>query len=59
MEPIAKTRIDDIVYSELRRELGTHFMSEIITENREIGMFEVEVLDKNSLCKKSFQASAN
>mgnify|MGYP003313437769 CR=1 FL=1 len=37
-EPIAKTRIDDIVYSELRRELGTHFMSEIITENREIIM---------------------
>ena len=37
-EPIAKTRIDDIVYSELRRELGTHNMSEIITENRELIM---------------------
>jgi len=37
-ESIAKTRIDDIVYSELRRELGTHNMSEIITENREIIM---------------------
>ena len=37
-EPIAKTRIDDIVYSELRRELGTHIMSEIITENRELIM---------------------
>ena len=40
-EPIAKTRIDDIVYSELRRELGTHNMSEIITENRELIMEEV------------------
>ena len=40
-EPIAKTRIDDIVYSELRRELGTHDMSEIITENREIIMKKV------------------
>jgi len=37
-ESIAKTRIDDIVYSELRRELGTHNMSEIITENRELIM---------------------
>jgi len=37
-EAIAKTRIDDIVYSELRRELGTHNMSEIITENRELIM---------------------
>ena len=27
--------MDDIVYSELRRELGTHDMVEIITENRE------------------------
>ena len=40
-ESIAKTRIDDIVYSELRRELGTHNMSEIITENRELIMEEV------------------
>ena len=40
-EPIAKTRIDDIVYSELRRELGTHNMSEIITERREIIMEKV------------------
>jgi len=40
-EPIAKTRIDDIVYSELRRELGTHNMSEIITENRELIMKKV------------------
>ncbi len=36
--PTAATRLDDIVYSELRRELGTHNMSEIITENREIIM---------------------
>lgn len=27
--------MDDIVYSELRRELGTHDMVEIITDNRE------------------------
>ena len=40
-ESIAKTRIDDIVYSELRRELGTHNMSEIITENRELIMEKV------------------
>ena len=40
-EPIAKTRIDDIVYSELRRELGTHNMSEIITERRELIMEKV------------------
>ena len=33
--PTAKSRMDDIVYSELRRELGTHDMVEIITENRE------------------------
>ena len=36
--PTALTRLDDIVYSELRRELGTHDMSEIITENRELIM---------------------
>ncbi len=33
--PTALTRLDDIVYSELRQELGTHNMVEIITENRE------------------------
>ena len=33
--PTAKSRMDDIVYSELRRELGTHDMVEIITQNRE------------------------
>jgi len=33
--PTAKSRMDDIVYSELRRELGTHDMVEIITKNRE------------------------
>ena len=33
--PTAKSRMDDIVYSELRRELGTHDMVDIITENRE------------------------
>ena len=39
--PTALSRMDDIVYSELRRELGTHDMVEIITENREQLMEEV------------------
>ena len=39
--PTAKTRLDDIVYSELRQELGTHDMVEIITENRELIMEKV------------------
>ncbi len=39
--PTAVTRLDDIVYSELRRELGTHNMSEIITENRELIMEQI------------------
>lgn len=43
--PTALTRLDDIVYSELRRELGTHDMSEIITENRELIM---EVVTRKS-----------
>ena len=30
--PTALSRMDDIVYSELRRELGTHDMVEIITD---------------------------
>ncbi len=33
--PNAVTRLDDIVYSELRQELGKHNMSEIIFETRE------------------------
>ena len=36
--PNAVTRLDDIVYSEIRRELGLHDMHEIITENRELIM---------------------
>ena len=39
--PTAKTRLDDIVYSELRQELGTHDMVEIITETRELIMERV------------------
>ena len=39
--PTAKTRLDDIVYSELRQELGNHDMHEIITEAREIIMEKV------------------
>ena len=39
--PTAVTRLDDIVYSELRRELGTHDMNEIITQNREVIMNRV------------------
>ena len=43
--PTALSRMDDIVYSELRRELGTHDMVEIITENREKLM---EIVTSNS-----------
>jgi len=39
--PNAVTRLDDIVYSEIRRELGLHNMHEIITDNREKIMEEV------------------
>jgi membrane protease subunit HflC len=39
--PTAKTRLDDIVYSELRQELGNHDMHEIITETRELIMDKV------------------
>ena len=39
--PTAKTRLDDIVYSELRQELGTHDMVEIITETRGLIMENV------------------
>ena len=41
--PTALSRMDDIVYSELRRVLGTHDMVEIITENREELMEKVTV----------------
>ena len=33
--PTAITRLDDIVYSEIRQELGLHNMADIITDNRE------------------------
>ncbi len=39
--PNAITRLDDIIYSKLRQELGTHNMVEIITENRELIMEKV------------------
>ena len=45
--PTAKSRMDDIVYSELRRELGTHDMVEIITENRE-EIMDVVTKESNS-----------
>ncbi len=46
--PNAVTRLDDIVYSELRRELGTHDMAEIITENRESLMRKVTHLSNEA-----------
>ena len=46
--PTALSRMDDIVYSELRRELGTHDMVEIITENREQLMEEVTVASNSA-----------
>ena len=40
--------MDDIVYSELRRELGTHDMDEIITTNREALMEVVTRASNNA-----------
>ncbi len=37
----ARARLDDIVYSELRVEIGTHDLHEIVTENRELIMAKV------------------
>ena len=49
--PTAKTRLDDIVYSELRQELGTHDMVEIITENRQLIMEKVTVASNEETSK--------
>lgn len=49
--PTAKTRLDDIVYSELRQELGNHDMVEIITENREIIMEKVTLASNEETSK--------
>ena len=46
--PTALSRMDDIVYSELRRELGTHDMVEIITQNREKLMEKVTLNSNNA-----------
>ena len=46
--PTALSRMDDIVYSELRRELGTHDMDEIITTNREALMEVVTTASNNA-----------
>lgn len=49
--PTAKTRLDDIVYSELRQELGNHDMVEIITENRELIMSKVTIASNEETSK--------
>jgi len=49
--PTAKTRLDDIVYSELRQELGTHDMVEIITETRELIMDKVTIASNEETSK--------
>lgn len=49
--PTAKTRLDDIVYSELRQELGNHDMVEIITENRELIMEKVTLASNEETSK--------
>jgi len=49
--PTAKTRLDDIVYSELRQELGNHDMVEIITENRELIMNKVTIASNEETSK--------
>ncbi len=38
----ANSRIEDIVYSEMREELATHNINEVIAENRELIMDEVK-----------------
>ena len=53
--PTAKTRLDDIVYSELRQELGTHDMVEIITENRELIMEKVTKASNEETSKYGIQ----
>lgn len=47
--PTAVTRLDDIVYSEIRRELGLHNMAEIVTDNRE------QIMD--AVTKASYEAT--
>jgi membrane protease subunit HflC len=37
----ALARLDDIIYSEVRNELGQHTLSEIVSQNREALMLEV------------------
>ena len=49
--PIALSRMDDIVYSELRQELGNHDMHEIITEAREIIMDKVTIASNEETSK--------
>ena len=49
--PTAKTRLDDIVYSELRQELGNHDMAEIITETRGIIMEKVTIASNEETSK--------
>ena len=49
--PTAKTRLDDIVYSELRQELGNHDMVEIITETRELIMDKVTIASNEETSK--------
>tara|TARA_B100000809_G_scaffold212165_1_gene216032 strand:- start:103 stop:948 length:846 start_codon:yes stop_codon:yes gene_type:complete len=49
--PTAKTRLDDIVYSELRQELGNHDMHEIITEARETIMEKVTIASNEETSK--------
>ena len=49
--PTAKTRLDDIVYSELRQELGNHDMAEIITETRELIKKKVTIASNEETSK--------
>ena len=53
--PTAKTRLDDIVYSELRQELGNHDMHEIITEAREFIMEKVTLASNEETSKYGIQ----
>lgn len=51
----ANTRIEDIVYSELREELATHNINEVIAENRELIMDKVKEGSSEKLSEYGIQ----
>ena len=51
----ANTRIEDIVYSELREEMATHNINEVIAENRELIMDKVKEGSSEKLSEYGIQ----